>query len=347
MSTVTLMEKEAAESPSVIKKQLQENQELCLSLSKRLHNIDVPFVLTVARGSSDHAANFAKYIFETQLNLATALAAPSVTSIYHSKLKLKNALVIGLSQSGQSPDVCEVMQMARQQGAITLALVNQTESPLAKIAEFVLPLQAGKEAAVAATKSFIATLAAILHFVAIYKQDNALLAALEELPECLEQALESNWSEAMAVLQDVDSCLSIGRGYGYPIAQEAALKFKETCSINAGAFSGAEVMHGPLALVKPHYPIMLFAQQDAALSGLLELTEKLTELGAQTLLALPQGVALPKKCGHILNFPASSHAIVEPIIAIQAAYPMIARLATARGFDPDQPKNLRKVTKTL
>jgi glucosamine--fructose-6-phosphate aminotransferase (isomerizing) len=341
------MEQEAAQASSIVARQLRENQEVCKALARRLQDTEVPFILTVARGSSDHAANFAKYILETQLNLVTALAAPSVTTLYNSRLKLKDALVIGLSQSGQSPDICEVMQMARQQGAVTLALVNETHSPLAQAAEFVLPLLAGPEHAVAATKSFIATLSAILHFVASYKQDRALLEALNELPNCLEQTQHCNWNAVSQILQNVDSSLCIGRGYGYPIAQEVALKFKETCSINASAFSGAEVMHGPLALVKANYPVMLFAQQDASLNSVLELTEKLTEIGGQTILALPEGAMKPKQCSHIVTFPASSHPIMEPIIAVQAAYPMIARLAKMRGFDPDKPKNLKKVTKTL
>ncbi|MDF2530086.1 MAG: iron dicitrate transport regulator FecR [Gammaproteobacteria bacterium] len=324
MSSITLMEQEAAQASSIVARQLRENQEVCKALARRLQDTEVPFILTVARGSSDHAANFAKYILETQLNLVTALAAPSVTTLYNSRLKLKDALVIGLSQSGQSPDICEVMQMAS-----------------------VLPLLAGPEHAVAATKSFIATLSAILHFVASYKQDRALLEALNELPNCLEQTQHCNWNAVSQILQNVDSSLCIGRGYGYPIAQEVALKFKETCSINASAFSGAEVMHGPLALVKANYPVMLFAQQDASLNSVLELTEKLTEIGGQTILALPEGAMKPKQCSHIVTFPASSHPIMEPIIAVQAAYPMIARLAKMRGFDPDKPKNLKKVTKTL
>ncbi|MDF2940041.1 MAG: iron dicitrate transport regulator FecR [Gammaproteobacteria bacterium] len=341
------METEAREAPSAILKQLQSNSEVCKALCQRLQNVDVPFVFTIARGSSDHAAAFAKYVFETQLHLATGFAAPSVTTIYKSRLKLKNALVIGISQSGQSPDICEVMQMARQQGAITLALVNEVNSPLADAAEFVLPLLAGKEKAVAATKSFIATLCAIVHFVSIYKQDQSLLNALSGLPECLEQALATDWSEAVNILQKADNCLTVARGYSLPIAQEAALKFKETCGMHAEAFSGAEIMHGPLALVKPNYPILLFAQQDSSLQGQLELIEKLNDLGGQTLLALPEGIKKPSNCGHVLTFPSSHHPILEPIIAISALYPVVANLAKVRGLDPDNPKNLQKVTKTL
>ncbi len=347
MNQPTLMEQEARQAPDIIAKQLEANQGLIADLCQRLQTVDVPFIVTVARGSSDHAANFAKYVFETQLNLVTSSAAPSVTTLYKSKLKLKNSLVIGISQSGQSPDICEVMAMARQQVAITVAMVNQVDSPLANIAEYTLPLSAGKESAVAATKSYLATLAMIIHFVAGYKQDSTLKDALKRLPDSLAQALNCSWSAAFPIFETAHNCLVVARGYGFPVALEAALKFKETCAIQAEAFSSAEVMHGPLALVRSNYPILLFTQQDATLPGLLEAANKLTQLGGHTLLALPQNLIHEQRCEILLPLPPSIHPILDPLLAIQAFYPMVSQLAVLRGLNPDQPQHLQKVTKTL
>lgn len=345
---MSIMEKEAHEAPKVIAHQLQANYGILSDLSKRLKQSEPGFAVTIARGSSDHAANFAKYVFETQLSLVTASAAPSVSTIYKSQLKLKNSLVIGFSQSGQSPDVCEMMELARKQGAITVAMVNHENSPLATIAEYVIPLLAGKEVAVAATKSYLATLAGIINLVAIHKQDAALKVGLAQLPELLEQALHCEWGPVIELFKAASDALVVARGYGFPIAQEAALKFKETCAIHAEAFSGAEVMHGPLALIGEGFPVLLFAQEDASLPGMLDLTESMTKsLGANTVLALPKNLDRPDHYTSIIDLPASLHPLLDPLMAIQSFYPVAARIAQAKGLNPDHPQNLKKVTKTL
>lgn len=346
--TITHMVHEALQAPAVIAKQLQENQARWQDLCTRLKKIEIPFAMTVARGSSDHAATFAKYLFETQLGLTTASAAPSVVTIYQSRQKLKNCLVVALSQSGESPDICEVLSTARQQGAITVALVNQQASQLAKIAEYVMPLWAGEEKSVAATKSYIAMLAALLQGSAIAANNTHLLECLTQLPDLLHASCQMNWLTAATLLKDQPDLLIIGRGYGFPVALEAALKCKETAALHAEAFSGAEVQHGPLALVHQRFPVLLFCQNDATFSGNVALVEKLHHLGSRILLALPQNLQSTQlnALATILPLPASVHGLMDPLVAIQAFYLMVAELAIQRGYNPDQPANLQKVTRT-
>ncbi len=347
--TTTLMVKEALEAPEIVARQLQKNKSVWLELYHRLQKIDIPFALTVARGSSDHAATYAKYLLETQLGLTTASAAPSVVTLYQSRQKLKNALVMALSQSGESPDICTVIATAREQGAITLALVNQENSSLAKIAEYVLPLYAGEEKAVAATKSYIAMLAAVLQGTAIAANNHTLLDCLQQLPELLHRSSTVNWSQGIHALHSIQDLLIIARGFGFPIALEAALKCKETAALHAEAFSTAEVQHGPLALIKPHFPVWFFCQNDVTLSGNIQLIKKMHYLGGQILLSVPRNclTAEMSDLATVLPLPDSLHSLLDPLMSIQAFYLMIAELAVQRGFNPDQPANLQKITRTL
>ena len=344
------MEQEASSTPEKISNQLKNNAPLWRSIITEVKRTNPAFAMTVARGSSDHAATFAKYGLETHLGLMTCSAAPSVFTLYDIPYPHKNSLVVGLSQSGQSPDLCETLSRATKAGALTLSLVNEQDSPLANSSRFVVPLHAGKEKAVAATKSYIAMLTALAQFIALYQEDDALLNALSRLPEVLSQAVDADWSACLSAFSLADSTYVIGRGYGFPIAQEAALKFKETSCIHAEAFSSAEVLHGPFALVKPEFPILVFAQNDATLKGTVELVSQMTSMGATTLLALPKKKDEPLSealsCSFRLPLPESLHPLLDPIIGIQAFYMMAAKLAVHRGKNPDQPKNLKKVTET-
>lgn len=347
---MTLMEQEAGSTPAKIADQLKANLSLWKAIVAEIKQKEPSFAMTVARGSSDHAATFAKYVLETQLGLMTCSAAPSVFTLYDTPYQNNKSVVLGLSQSGQSPDLCETLSRATESGAVTLALVNEKDSPLAESARFVVPLHAGKERAVAATKSYIASLVALVQFTAVYKEDKVLLEALEKLPEALNQAANTDWSVCIDALLSANSAYVIGRGYGFSVAQEAALKFKETASIHAEAFSSAEVLHGPFALVKPQFPVLIFAQNDVSLKGTIELVSKMTSMGAATLFALPRiaDMTLPVElsCSATLPLPESLHLLLDPIVSIQAFYMMAARLAVQRGMNPDQPDNLKKVTET-
>jgi glucosamine--fructose-6-phosphate aminotransferase (isomerizing) len=347
---MTLMEKEARETAQVVAKQYKENSHIIAELARRIRQQPPRLVMTIARGSSDHAATYAKYLFETYTGIITVSAALSVFTLYAKTLPLKDCLVIGISQSGDSNDVTAALLAARDSGAITVALVNEVNSPLAAAAEYVLPTYAGVETAVAATKTYLTNLTALLHLVAELTQDSDLAQALLRLPEGLQQATEMDWSAAIAEYKEQKNTLIIGRGYGFGIAQEAALKFKETSHIHAEAFSSAELMHGPFGLVTQALPLFFMAQNDETLPVMLRIAERVKTLGAKVLFALPnvaqQENRLDAAASIILPMPQSIHPLCDPLQIIQAFYIMMARLSVARGFNPDAPLNLTKVTQT-
>lgn len=343
---MTQMRLEATQTPELVTQQFNANRKIMREIALRLEKDFPKFALTIARGSSDHAATYAKYLFETQLGLVTASAAPSVQTLYGAKLHLENSLVLGISQSGKSEDICTTMKMARDNHAITIALVNDKNSPLANIAEYVIDLHAGTEHAVAATKSYICSLTAICHLISELKPNADLSQALTRLPETLSQAITMDWSELVTAYQATQDTIVIGRGYGYPIAQESALKFKETCAIHAEPFSSAEFIHGPLALLTESYPILCYAQHDKSYQSVVDLIARANKIGAKTLLAAAKDLAHDTEADIYLPLPNSVHPMCDPIVAIQAFYPTIAELAVKRGFNPDKPENLQKVTST-
>lgn len=347
MSKQTQMQKEAMESPRMVTRQLLENQIVWEAVCHELKSLECPCAMTIARGSSDHAATYAKYLFETAMGVPTVSAAPSILTLYKGKLRLENALVVALSQSGQSPDIVDTLKAATDAGAVTVAIVNQVNSPLADAAKYVVPQWAGDETSVAATKSYITTLTALAQFVAIGKRNKALSDALDLLPERLKDAMQTDWSVVQKYLKEASDALVVGRGYGYPIAQEAALKLKETSALHAEAFSSAEVLHGPFALVKENYPMLLMTQNDASYEGAIELSRHIVSLGAKSLLAAPiDKQPEAADCTEYLALPESLHPMLDPIMAIQAFYMMASDLAVARGYNPDKPDNLKKVTET-
>jgi glucosamine--fructose-6-phosphate aminotransferase (isomerizing) len=298
-------------------------------------------VITCARGSSDHAATYAKYLIETHTRVLTASAAPSVSSVYGVTQDLRDCLFIAISQSGRSPDLLAAVAAAKASGATILALCNSPDAPLVDAADWFIDLRAGAETSVAATKSYLASLAALARLVAAWTQDSALQSAIESLPALMEESWNLDWSPALAVLEPAANLYVVGRGLGLGAAQETALKCKETCGLHAEAFSSAEVKHGPYALLRENFPALLFAQRDASLEGVASLAEELVRRGVPVLLAgaeAPGAVVLPVK---------ESPPDTAPILRVQSAYRLIASLAVRRGFDPDHPPHLRKVTETV
>ncbi|RDI94969.1 SIS domain-containing protein [Meiothermus sp. QL-1] len=341
----TKMLREAQEAPAVVERALRENQSEVEHLAAFLRRHPPPFVLTVARGSSDHAALYGKYLVETRLGRACASVPPSVYTLYHQSLAVLRALLVAVSQSGESPDLLEVTRQARRDGALTLALVNREDSPLAKAAEVVLPLWAGAEEAVAATKSYLSALATLAQLVAFWAEDQALKEALARLPEALERALAADWQAGLEPLLEAENGLVVGRGYAYAVAQELALKLKETCLFHAEALSGAELLHGPVALVEPGFPLLVLAPKDRPLPGMLALLEALRGKGGHLLVASSEPEALG--LAHTpLPLPQRLHPALDPLLIVQAFYPFAAGLALARGLDPDRPRYLAKVTRT-
>jgi glutamine---fructose-6-phosphate transaminase (isomerizing) len=344
--TDPMMLQEVREVPRVVKRLLEANHETASKLAITLRERSPTFALTVARGSSDHASGFIKYALETQLGLVTASATPSTVTIYGAKPRLEHALVIAVSQSGQSPDVVGVLEQARASGAITVALVNARDSPLEAASEFVLPMQAGPERAVAATKSFVLSLVAPLQVIAAFKGDGELTQALEALPANLELALQ-----AEAIARDraeryryAETMITLGRGVHFPLALETALKLKETCRLHAEAFSAAEFAHGPIILAESGLPVLAFQSRDAA-HGTQDLYRDLAARGAELILIGDATVDVPASVR--LQTPSTGHFLTDPIPAILAAYLFAGHVSLARGLNPDVPRSLSKVTRTL
>jgi len=332
---------EAAQSSEVVRHQFDANAPRVRELGAVLRGRAPRAVVTCARGSSDHAATFAKYLIETHAQVLTSSAAPSMSSLYDAATNLTDVVFLVISQSGKSPDLLASARSARECGALVIALCNTPAAPLAEIAHHTIPLHAGPELSVAATKSFIATLSALTHLIAEWTQERELLAALHAAPPLLARAAALDWSPALAPLREATNLFVVGRGYGLGIAQEAALKFKETCGLHAEGFSAAEVQHGPMALVGAGFPILAFSQNDETRPGIERVAQEFAARGAQVLLA--GGAAAGASALPVV----AAHPVIEPMLMIQSFYRFAATLAVERGFDPDVPPHLRKVTETV
>lgn len=341
MNIETRMYREAAQAADVVRSQIEINADSMRKLGATLRELSPRVVVTGARGSSDHAATFAKYLIETHTKALTSSAAPSLSSVYDAATDLRGALFIAISQSGKSPDLLATVENAKASGACIVALCNSPDSPLSQTAHHAIDLCAGVETSVAATKSYIASLSAIVHLLASWTDNDELLTALRLAPALLDQSWSLDWNHAIPVLQPAVNLFVVGRGFGLGIAQEAALKFKETCGLHAEAFSAAEVQHGPMALVRRGFPVLAFSQSDETRAGIETLTRDFIDRGATVL------QAGGRTAGAITLPVIATHPVIEPMLMIQSFYRMAASLALARGFDPDVPPHLRKVTETV
>lgn len=329
------------EGAAAIARQADKQDARYAELGARLRHTDPHALVTVARGSSDHASAYLAYLTMLRLGRLSVSLPMSLVTLYDAPLDVAGTVAVAISQSGRSPDVVEPIKRFRQGRAQTVALVNDAASPLAEAAEWTLPLEAGPEYAVAATKSYIASLAAGARLVAHWADDAQLLNGLAALPDNLTKAQEVDWSHGVEVLQQAERIMVVGRGLTLPVALEAALKCKETAAIQAEAFSGAEIKHGPMALIDEGYPLLIFAPRGPAQAGLIKLAEEMRGRGAKVLLAAPADVAERE-----LTLPLGPVPELDPIAAVTAFYPMVEALARARGYDPDQPRHLNKVTLT-
>jgi glutamine---fructose-6-phosphate transaminase (isomerizing) len=336
----TNMYREAAEAPECVEKQLQRNAPTLAALADRLRADPPAAMVTIGRGSSDHASTYARYLVETRLGILSSSLSPSIFSIFDAPLSLRNTLCLAISQSGRSPDLLAAARAARDSGAIVMALVNDPESPLAEIASVILPQWAGPEKSAAATKSFITSLSAIAQLVALWSGDEPMAAALAQLPSGLAEAWQQDWSPCREMLQAADHLYTVGRGLHLAIAQEAAHKLKETCMIHAEAFSSAEVLHGPNELAGNDFPVLLFRSQDLSDASTKEAAQRLSAQGASVMMA---GGGEPGS----LPVPHASHPALAPILQIQTFYRMADALACARGHNPDRPRHVQKVTHTV
>lgn len=338
----SLMHEEARSAPQRVAAQLAEDAQRYAALAARLRVRPPTGAVTVARGSSDHAASYFAYLVMSRYGRLVTSLPMSLVTLYGAPLATAGTLALSISQSGRSPDLIEPIRVFREGGGTTVALVNDAASPLAAAAEWALPLHAGAEKSVAATKSFVCSLTAGARLAASWHGDDALLAALQRLPDTLEAACRLDWSAAIGTLAGAERMMVIGRGPGLAVAQEAALKFKETCAIQAEVFSGAEVQHGPMALVDDGYPMLVFAPRGPAQAGLVELAAQMRARGAAVLLA-----ATPDVPSRQLTLAASGTPDLDPIAAVQSFYLLVEAVARERGRDPDRPPHLNKVTTTM
>lgn len=338
MAQQTLMELETREIPAVVARLASDNA--LVALGARLRAINPRFALAAGRGSSDAAALLAKYVLETRLGLPTVSVAPSVHSIYGAQLKLEDALVLAISQSGRSPDLVEFCRTATGENVLRVGMINAADTPLASAVDVALPLLAGAEKSVAATKSCVAAMILVLGMTAHWRQSAEMIAAFMRAGDVLSRALEANWSSADAFLDGDGPVYVVGRGTGLAIAAEAALKLKETSGLHAESISAAEIRHGPYALAGPRLRVILFAQRDATFPGLKTLATDLLQQGASVLLVSPD-TSLPG-----VHVPADEEPLLELTSMLSRFYLFANAAALRRGRSPDTPPMLSKITET-
>lgn len=337
----TRMRREILEIPDAVERLLTNGGDAIRSSAQRVREMDPAFLMSVARGSSDHACTYLKYASELILRRPMASVGPSVSSIYDVDLMCDNALCIAVSQSGQSPDIVRMTQTAGISGAFTVGITNDSTSRLATVADATLPIHAGPELSVAATKTFVTSLIAGLWLLAEIKQDASLLGAIHALPAHLSAATTCDWSAARTAING-GSLFTLGRGPSWAISNEAALKFKETCLIHAESYSSAEVLHGPVSIVDAHFPVIAFASADAAEASVAEVADALAAKGAKVF-ATTHKTTSAETLPHI----RTDHWLTDPISAIVSFYAMVEQVALERGINPDTPRHLNKVTETV
>jgi glutamine---fructose-6-phosphate transaminase (isomerizing) len=341
----TVLESEIRSQPTIIGRLLEGSAERIAAIVAALPSFD--YVMIAARGSSDHAALYAKYLFGALCHVPVALAAPSLYTLYQCEIRLGGALVIGISQSGQSPDIIAVLEAARAQHRPTIAITNDGASPLARAADHVIELHADLEQSVAATKTYTAELAVIAALAAAWSGDPQRRTELRHLPTALEETLALGASIAgeSARYRDADAITVIGRGYNYCTAFEVALKLKELTYIMAAAYSSADFRHGPIATVGARSPVMLIAPSGHTFADMMDLAAVLRAREADLLVIsdAPEALALARS-----PFPvaAGTSEWLSPIIATLPGQQLALRLAQAKGIDPDAPRGLTKVTRT-
>ena len=341
-ASATRMFSEAASAPEAVRNLVDSGAGRMAELARELDARKPTMAVTCGRGSSDHAAAYAKYLIESRLGLVTSSAAPSIASVYGVKLNMRGALYIAISQSGKSPDIVDHARAARERGAAVVALVNEVDSPLASAAHWVVPLGAGAEISVAATKSYLASLAALALLVAHLARDRRLLEALRAVPDAMAAAWECDWSSMLGTLQPARNMFVVGRGVGFALSLEAALKFKETCGVHAEAYSAAEVRHGPMAIVGEGFPLLIFCQEDGTRRSTLRFAADARAQGASAFVA-----GAPGPGEFLLPCAEAPHELLAPLVLAQSFYRFANALSIARGLDPDRPPRLKKITETV
>ena len=341
------LSREIHQQPETLSRLLDQQDESAARIAGAIRDRDVCYAVFAARGTSDNAARYAQYLFGSVNRLPVALATPSLFSIYRTPPRLENALVLGVSQSGQTPDIVAVIEEGRRQGAISVAVTNAPESPLARAAEHVLPLGAGEERAVGATKTYTGQLAALALLAAHLAGDGERLRALRRVPDAVKAALSLEGAIARAAERyaHVTQCVVVGRGYNYATAHEIALKLKELTYVVAEPYSSADFRHGPVALVEHGFPVIVVAPQGAVYGDVLTLTRKLADREAALTVISGQDDALDL-ARVPLQLPVRLPEWLSPFSCIVPGQLLALHATLTKGYDPDHPRGLTKVTKT-
>ncbi len=338
----TRMRREILEIPEAVARLLERGGAETTAAGAALRDADPRFLVTVARGSSDHVATYLKYATELLTGRPVASVGPSIASVYGRRLALSGAACVAISQSGRSPDIVAMARMAREAGALSIALTNDPGSPLAAETRHPLELHAGPELSVAATKTFVNSAVCALWLLAEWAQDADLKVAIHGLPPLLERAMALDWEAPRAALDGGGSLYCLGRGPAYALACEAALKFKETCQLHAEAYSSAEVLHGPVSIVDRGFPVIGLCAADAAEAPLVEVADAIAAKGARVFVTSDRALV-----ARALPVVRTGHPLTDPIALIASFYAMVERVAVARGIDPDAPRHLSKITETM
>ncbi len=338
----TFMRREIEEIPAATDRFLRDGLAPVREAALTLETTNPAYLATVARGSSDHVAMLLKYACELTLGIPVASLGPSVASIYGRSLNLRHGAVVSISQSGRSPDIVSVVEAARAENVPTLAVTNDAASPLAAASATTLDICAGPERSVAATKTVVSSAVACLSLLAECAGDRDLKAALQRLPQAFEDALACDWSDLAVALSDRRSLYVLGRGPGFAVSNEAALKFKETCQVHAESYSSAEVLHGPVSIVEEGYPVLVLAVGDRAEPAVAAVADELAGRGAQVFITSALGDKAQR-----LPSASAGHPLVDPLVTLVSYYRFVEAFALARGLSPDTPQYLSKVTETV
>jgi glucosamine--fructose-6-phosphate aminotransferase (isomerizing) len=350
------MRQEIGEQPEAVRRVLAAEGARADALAAAGRERGVELLFLAARGTSDHAAILAKYLFEIELGLPVCLAAPSVFTLYDAPVRLDRALVLGISQSGEAADVSEVLQRARERGVLTACITNHAGSRLARAAEYPLLCHAGKEQSLPATKTYTTSLALLYRLAIAMGARSELAAALDAAPAAMESALglDETLAEMVERYRYMEECVVLARGVNQATAMETALKLTETSYVRAHPWSAADFLHGPIAAVDEGYPCILYLLQGRAHAGMLDLARRLMERRAECIvisdgdvtLASPQAPDAPEALLRVIRLPVSMDEMLSPLVAILAGQLFAYHLARVKGRDPDAPRGLRKVTVT-